>query len=80
MAKVQILENLGIIGLLRHSVDLRQGVGYPRCDEAKLPKWHSSGTSRCSIATPQCNYCLQRAIFGLLFRKSSFCTPIVYEP
>ena len=45
MAKVQKLENLGTIGLLRrsvgnprHGVDLRQGVGYPRRGEAEVPK------------------------------------------
>ena len=43
------LKNLGIIGLLRRSVgnprcgvDLRQGVGYPRCSEAEVP----NGTPR----------------------------------
>ena len=53
------LENLGIIGLLRHSVgnpccgvDLRQGVGYPRRGEAEVPKWHPSGMPRRSKATP----------------------------
>ena len=57
IAKVQKMENLGIIGLLRHSVgnprrviDLRQGVGYPRRGEAEVPKWHPSGTPRRSIA------------------------------
>ena len=57
------LENLGKIGLLRHSVrnprrnvDLRQGVGYPRHDEAEVPKWNPSGTPQRSISTPR-RYC-----------------------
>ena len=83
-AKVKKLENLGIIGLLllsvgnpRRGIDLRQGVGYPRGGEAKVPKWHPSGMPRHSISIPRHSYCSQRAIFGLLFRKSSFRTPIV---
>ena len=50
IAKVKKMENLGIIGVLRRSVgnprrgvDLHQGVGYPRRDEAEVPKWHPSG-------------------------------------
>ena len=45
------------IGLLRCSVgnplcgvDLRQGMGYPRRGEAKVPKWHPSGMPRRSKA------------------------------
>ena len=56
--KSKKLENLSIIGLLRHSignprhsVDLRQGVGYPRPSEAEVPKWHPSGMQRHSKAT-----------------------------
>ena len=71
------LENLGKNGLLRRSVgsprrgiDLHQGVGYPHRGEVEVPKWYPSGTSRCS-------YYSQQAIFGLLFRKSSFRTLMV---
>ena len=64
--KVQKLENLGIIRLLRRSVgnprrdlDLRQGVGYPRCGEVEVPKWHPSGMPRRGIAAPRLRYCSQ---------------------
>ena len=64
--KKQKLENLRIIGLLRRSVgnprcgvDLCQGMGYPRCGEAKVPKWHPSGTPRRSISTLRSIYCSQ---------------------
>ena len=63
IAKVQKLENLGIVELLRRNignprrgVDLRQGMGCPHCGEAEVPKWHPSGTSRHSKATPRRNY------------------------
>ena len=46
IAKVQKLENLGIIGLLCRSVDLRQGMQYPRHGEDEVTKWNPSGTSR----------------------------------
>ena len=84
IAKEQNLENLGIIGLLcrsvgnpHYGVDLRQGVGYPRRSEAEVPKWHPLSMPRRSISTPWRSYYSQQAIFGLLFRKSSFRTPIV---
>ena len=70
-------KNMGKIGLLRRNVDLNQGVGYPHRGEAKVPKWHPSGTPRCSKATPRPSYCSQRAKFWILFRNSSFYTPIV---
>ena len=50
-------------------IDLRQGVGYPRHGEAKVPKWHPSGTSRSSKATPQRSYCSQRAKFWIFVPK-----------
>ena len=61
----------------RCDVDLHQGVGYPHNGEAEVAKWHPSDMPRRSSATPRRNYCSQRAIFGLLFRKSSFHTLIV---
>ena len=83
---MQKLENLGIFRLLRHSarnlsrgIDLRQGVGHPCLSEAKVPKWHPSGTSNCSKATPQRSsatskrsYCSQRAKFFIFVLKVKF--------
>ena len=61
--KEEKLENLCIIRLLlrsvgnpRRSVDLRQGVGYPRCGEAEVPKWIPSSTPQRSTAAPQRSY------------------------
>ena len=74
IAKVQKLENLGIIVLLRrsvgnpcHGVDLLQSVGYPHRSEVKVPKCHPSGTPRHSIAVARRSYCSQRAIFYFYF-------------
>ena len=85
IVKVQKLENLGIIGLLRRSIgnprrgiDLRQGMGYPRRGEAEVPKWHPSGTPWRSIATPRRRYCSQRAIFlDFCFQTPHIRTPVV---
>ena len=45
ITKVQKLENLGIIELLRCSVgNPRRSVGNPRRGEAEVLKWHPSGT------------------------------------
>ena len=63
---MQKLENLGVIGLLC------QGMGYPGRGEAEVPKWYPSGMPRCSIATPRCSYCSQRAFFGFLFPNTSY--------
>ena len=52
-------------------------LGIPRRGETEVPKWHPSGTPRRSIAVPRRSCCSQREIFGLLFRKSSFRTPVV---
>ena len=53
LKKEENYKNLGIIELLRRSVgiprrgvDLHQGVGYPCCGEAEVPKWHPTGTLR----------------------------------
>ena len=45
--KEEKLENLGKIGLLRHSV------GNPRRGKAEVPKWHPSSKPRRSKGTPQ---------------------------
>ena len=70
---------MAIIGLLHRSVvDLRQGVGYPHRGEAKVPKWHPSGTPRFSIATSRRSYYSQQAIFlEFCFRTHRIRTPIV---
>ena len=44
-----------------------------RRGEVEVPKWHPLGT-------PHRSYCSQRVMFLLLFRKSTFRTPIVEEP
>ena len=56
--KIGKLENLSKNGLLccnvgnpRHGIDIRQGVGYPRHGKAEVPKWHPSGTPRCSYCS-----------------------------
>ena len=79
IAKVQKLENLGTIGLIRcnvgnprHDVDLRQGVGYPATTRSRCQNWHPSSTPRRSIAAPRRSYCSQRAVFGFLFLKTSY--------
>ena len=77
---MQKLENLGIIGLLRHNVgnprcgiDLRQGVGYPRCGEAEVPK----GTPRvCHDEAFLCRGVVtvhnEQFFFGFLFPNISY--------
>ena len=77
---MQKLENLGIIELLRHNVgnprrgvDLRQGVGYPRCGEAEVPK----GTTRvCHGEALLCRGVAtvhsEQLLFGFLFPNISY--------
>ena len=50
-AKTRLL--LRNVGNPRRGVDLRQGVGYPHCSEAEVPKRHPSGTPQRSIVA-QC--------------------------
>ena len=78
------------VGNLRRGVVLCHSVGCIVAARPKCPKGHPSGTPRLSFAKPirratsrRCSatsrrsYCSQRANFGFLFRKSSFCMPIV---
>ena len=53
------------VGNPRRGVDLRHGVGYPRCGKAEVPKLHP-------LSTPQCSYCSQRASFEFLFPNTSY--------
>ena len=68
------LENLGIIGLLRHNVgnplrgvDQCQGVGYPRRGEAEVPKWHPQVMLRRGVATVHIEQ-----FFGFFFPSTSY--------
>ena len=53
------------IGNPRRGIDLRQGVGYPRRSEAKVPKWHPLGHR--GIATVH-----REQIFRFLFPNTSY--------
>ena len=49
-------ENLGKKGLLHRGVALRYSVGCPCHDEAEVPKWHPSSTTRCSYCSLRVNF------------------------
>ena len=53
-AKIRLLRRS--VGNPRYGVYLHQGMGHPCRDEAKVPKWHPSGTPRHSKATPRRSY------------------------